>query len=271
MADYRTVDARGLKCPMPIVKAKKEIDAIPAGEVLRVIATDPGLGAGLPGMGEGQHELRARQAGGRSGRAGPQDVRAPAEEKGMTAVATTEMAIDPAIRAYVDERLAELRARQPDDRVTLVVFSGELDRNLAALVIATGAAAMGLEVSVFYTFWGLSALKRRPTLQGKGLKEKLFALMTPRRLNRMPVSRMNFGGRRAHHAPVDDARQAGGVDRRAVRHGPPDGCQAHRLHDVHGRDGHRPRGADRRRGGRRRRDVPGRRRALARVAVRLSP
>ncbi len=112
----------------------------------------------------------------------------------MTAVATTETAIDPAVRAYVDERLAELRARQPDDRVTLVVFSGELDRNLAALVIATGAAAMGLEVSIFYTFWGLSALKSQPSLQGKGLKEKLFTLMTPRRLNRMPVSKMNFGG-----------------------------------------------------------------------------
>jgi tRNA 2-thiouridine synthesizing protein A len=42
MTDYRMVDARGLKCPMPIIKAKKEIDAIPAGEVLRVIATDPG-------------------------------------------------------------------------------------------------------------------------------------------------------------------------------------------------------------------------------------
>jgi tRNA 2-thiouridine synthesizing protein A len=42
MAEYRTVDARGLKCPMPIVKAKKEIDAIPVGEVLRVVATDPG-------------------------------------------------------------------------------------------------------------------------------------------------------------------------------------------------------------------------------------
>ena len=42
MAYYRTVDARGLKCPMPIVKAKKEIDAIPVGEILRVIATDPG-------------------------------------------------------------------------------------------------------------------------------------------------------------------------------------------------------------------------------------
>jgi TusA-related sulfurtransferase len=42
MAEDRTLDARGLKCPMPIVKAKKELDAMPAGEVLKVIATDPG-------------------------------------------------------------------------------------------------------------------------------------------------------------------------------------------------------------------------------------
>jgi TusA-related sulfurtransferase len=42
MAEYRTVDARGLKCPMPIVRAKKEIDAMPVGEILRVVATDPG-------------------------------------------------------------------------------------------------------------------------------------------------------------------------------------------------------------------------------------
>jgi peroxiredoxin family protein len=112
----------------------------------------------------------------------------------MTIAPAAGVAVDPAVRAYVDERLAELRQRQPDDRVTLVVFSGDLDRHLAALVIATGAAAMGLDVSVFYTFWGLSALKQQPTLRGKSLKERLFALMTPRRLNRMPVSRMNFGG-----------------------------------------------------------------------------
>jgi tRNA 2-thiouridine synthesizing protein A len=42
MADYRTVDARGLKCPLPIVRAKKEIDALPVGEILKVVATDPG-------------------------------------------------------------------------------------------------------------------------------------------------------------------------------------------------------------------------------------
>jgi peroxiredoxin family protein len=112
----------------------------------------------------------------------------------MTPVAAATPAIDPAVRAYVDERLRTLAERLPDDRVTLVVFSGDLDRNLAALVIATGAVAMGLEVTIFYTFWGLSALKKRPRLAGKTWKERLFALMTPRRLGAMPVSRLNLGG-----------------------------------------------------------------------------
>ncbi len=107
---------------------------------------------------------------------------------------TTAVELDPAIKAYVDQQLELIRERQPDNRVTLVVFSGDLDRQLASLVIATGAAAMGLDVSIFYTFWGLSALKKRTTLAGKSLKEKLFALMTPRRPGRMPVSKLNFGG-----------------------------------------------------------------------------
>jgi len=42
MAEDRTLDARGLKCPMPIVKARKELDAMSAGQVLKVVATDPG-------------------------------------------------------------------------------------------------------------------------------------------------------------------------------------------------------------------------------------
>jgi peroxiredoxin family protein len=103
--------------------------------------------------------------------------------------------IDPAVKAYVDERLAEVAV---DNRVTLVVFSGDFDRQLASLVIATGAAAMGMEVSIFYTFWGLSALKREAhtggNAGGKTLKEKMFAMMTPDRLEKLPVSKMNFGG-----------------------------------------------------------------------------
>lgn len=102
--------------------------------------------------------------------------------------------IDPAVKAYIDERLAPLEADRAEHRVTLVVFSGDLDRQLASLVIATGAAAMGMEVSVFYTFWGLTALKRRSDLAGKTLKEKMFAAMTPANLASMPLSKLNFGG-----------------------------------------------------------------------------
>ena len=108
----------------------------------------------------------------------------------MTTEVRTE--IDPAIKAYIDERLAEIGPRVPDNRVTMVVFSGELDRQLASLVIAT--AAMGMEVSIFYTFWGLSALKKETHLKGKSFKEKMFAIMTPKRLAKMPVSKMNFAG-----------------------------------------------------------------------------
>ena len=106
----------------------------------------------------------------------------------------TRAGLDPAVKAYIDERIAALRKDLPGNRVAMVVFSGDLDRQLASLVIATGAAAMGLEVSVFYTFWGLSALKKRRRLKGKTLKEKMFAVMTPRSLAKMPVSKMNFGG-----------------------------------------------------------------------------
>lgn len=107
---------------------------------------------------------------------------------------TAEPRIDPAVKAYIDERITALSAAQPENRVTLVVFSGDFDRQLASLVMATGAAAMGMDVSIFYTFWGLSAVKRKTQLGGKSLKEKMFALMTPDTLGKMPVSKMNFGG-----------------------------------------------------------------------------
>ena len=102
--------------------------------------------------------------------------------------------VDPAVKAYIDERIAEVASSLPDNRVTLVVFSGDLDRQLASLVIATGAAAMGMDVSVFYTFWGLTALKKQAMMKGKTYKEKMFSAMTPKTLSKMPISKMNFGG-----------------------------------------------------------------------------
>lgn len=96
--------------------------------------------------------------------------------------------------ATLEERIAELEERMPEDRVAIVVFSGDLDRVLAAFVIATGAAAMGMQVSMFFTFWGLSALKAKRSLRGKSLMQRMMAVMSPAGTKGLPVSRMNYFG-----------------------------------------------------------------------------
>ncbi len=93
----------------------------------------------------------------------------------------------------LEAQVARLEKRAPDDRVCLVVFSGELDRVLEAFVIATGAAALGQQVSMFFTFWGLAALRRRRQFNGKRFHEKLMALVSPGS-SRLPLSRMNLFG-----------------------------------------------------------------------------
>jgi peroxiredoxin family protein len=94
----------------------------------------------------------------------------------------------------LEKRLKDLEERSPSDQVSLVVFSGDLDRVLAAFVIATGAAAMGQQVSIFFTFWGLSVLRKDRQLAGKTISQKMMALMSPRTSRGLPVSRMNYFG-----------------------------------------------------------------------------
>jgi peroxiredoxin family protein len=96
--------------------------------------------------------------------------------------------------ADLEARLAEVEERLPEDRVTIVVFSGDLDRVLASFIIATGALALGQEVSMFFTFWGLNALRKQRILDGKNLPEKMMSLMTPASTSKMGVSKMNFFG-----------------------------------------------------------------------------
>jgi peroxiredoxin family protein len=100
-----------------------------------------------------------------------------------------------AFREEMEGKLAEVRGRTVDDAATIVVFSGDLDKVLAAFVIATGAAAAGLETSMFFTFWGLSALKKKGARAGsKNVMEKMFALMTPSSSESLGSSKMNYFG-----------------------------------------------------------------------------
>ena len=98
------------------------------------------------------------------------------------------------LRKEFKEEFDALRERTVGNRATMVVFSGDLDRVMAALVIATGAASMGMEVSMFFTFWGLSALKKKRQLAGKNVLEKAFSIMTPAGIGGLGVSKMNFAG-----------------------------------------------------------------------------
>jgi peroxiredoxin family protein len=100
-----------------------------------------------------------------------------------------------AYRQETSKALAELRERTVDNRCAIILFSGELDKAMAGFVLATGAAAAGLDVSMFFTFWGLSVLKKPGAAGGaKNIKEKMFAMMTPSSSLGLGTSKMNFFG-----------------------------------------------------------------------------
>jgi len=118
---------------------------------------------------------------------------APTEIQGAVAAE-----VERQLKTFRDEmegKLAEVRERTVDDAATIVVFSGDLDKVLAAFVLATGAAAAGLQTSMFFTFWGLSALKKKDASGGpKNIMERMFALMTPSSTESLPTSKMNYFG-----------------------------------------------------------------------------
>jgi len=122
--------------------------------------------------------------------------------------AEIELLIERSVQEQLTKRLAgveeELRALRsilkhgggnvPEDRTTIVVFSGEMDPLFGAFTIALGSIAMGMEVSMFFTFWGLNALRVGKSYSGKSIGEKMVAAMMPKGPASIPTSRMNMGG-----------------------------------------------------------------------------
>ncbi len=80
-----------------------------------------------------------------------------------------------------------------DNKLSMVVFSGDMDKVMAALIIATGAAASGMDVTMFFTFWGLKAIQDG-RLTGKGLFGRMLGLMNRGGIDAIGPSRFNFGG-----------------------------------------------------------------------------
>jgi peroxiredoxin family protein len=78
---------------------------------------------------------------------------------------------------------------------TIILFSGDFDKVMAALLIANGAAAMGDDVTIFCTFWGLNALRKPEKIKvEKKFLHGMFGRMMPRGINKLGMSKMNFAG-----------------------------------------------------------------------------
>ena len=96
--------------------------------------------------------------------------------------------------AELEKKVQELGAGK-QNKLAMVVFSGDLDKLLAAMIIATGAAAMGMKVVQFFTFWGTAALRKPEAhVNGKDFMSKMFGWMLPKGRNKVKLSQMNMGG-----------------------------------------------------------------------------
>jgi len=112
----------------------------------------------------------------------------------ITAKVTEELN---AIREQIAQTLAQCQkspVQQLGNRATIVAFSGDMDKLIAAFIIATGAASIGMDVSVYVTFWALSALKKTTRFKGKPFTDMLTALMLPAGPNHLGTSKMNMLG-----------------------------------------------------------------------------
>ncbi|MBU0574362.1 MAG: DsrE/DsrF/DrsH-like family protein [Candidatus Margulisiibacteriota bacterium] len=80
------------------------------------------------------------------------------------------------------------------EKFNIVVFSGDMDRVLAAFILATTAASMNMEVKMFFTFWGLNVLRKKKFTSGKNLLQKLMNLINKGGAERLPLSKFNMLG-----------------------------------------------------------------------------
>ncbi len=164
------VDACGLQCPGPILSLKKSMDTLHEGDVLRIQATDPGFS---------------------------KDVKSWAKLTGnkLVSLETKEGKIEALLEKGGKAAPSKEVKANGANGATIVVFSNDLDKALASFVLANGAAATGKEVTMFYTFWGLSVLrKKNPGKVKKDVMGKMFGSMLPKGMDDLHLSQINFGG-----------------------------------------------------------------------------
>ena len=175
-----TVDAKGLQCPGPIAQVYNAISTMEKGQMLEVLATDPGFS---------------------------KDISAWCRKTGNTLLSSDfEKTHFRTLIRKGTEKLEVLQSKNDSNSplaqenksekngATMVVFSGDLDKAMASFIIATGAASMGKEVTMFFTFWGLNVLRKPGVKVKKDALENMFSKMMPEGSKKLKLSKMNMGG-----------------------------------------------------------------------------
>jgi NADPH-dependent 2,4-dienoyl-CoA reductase/sulfur reductase-like enzyme/peroxiredoxin family protein/TusA-related sulfurtransferase/rhodanese-related sulfurtransferase len=171
LADIRTIEvnACGLQCPGPVLKLREQMETLKPGEMIRETATDPGFA---------------------------RDVYAWAKMTGNSVVSVEQSG--PKVIAVIKKGGAPSPSRiggGPQKGTSMIIFSDDLDKALAAMVIANGAISAGKDVTLFFTFWGLSFLKKKkaPRVK-KDFMGRMFGMMLPSNSSKMGLSKINMGG-----------------------------------------------------------------------------
>ncbi len=159
------IDACGLSCPGPIMKLSDNISKINNGEILEITSTDKGFYS---------------------------DVEAWCDSTNNTLLNLENK--DKKIIATIQKGKSEINQNNEKNAQTIVVFSNDLDKALAAFIIANGAKASGKDVTLFFTFWGLNILRKSNVNTKKSIIDKLFGIMMPKGAEKLTLSKMNMGG-----------------------------------------------------------------------------
>ena len=166
------LNVSGLSCPGPILQVSEAMAELNSGDILDVIATDPGFARDIQSW--------AKTTGNK--------LLESTSDKGKFNVKLLKSPIEENIEV-TKESTNKVKEK------TMIVFDGDLDKAIASFIIATGAAAMGNKVNMFFTFWGLSILRKKdaPTVK-KDFMSRMFSMMLPKSSRSLKLSNMNFLG-----------------------------------------------------------------------------
>lgn len=172
------LNAIGLQCPGPLMAINKKTQEVSEGTLIEVSASDMGF---------------AKDVKAWCKRTGNELLNVNLENKIVKAVIRKSAKNE---QVSISCPSSDLKIENVKDNKTIVVFSNDIDKVMASLIIANGAMAMGKKVTLFFTFWGLSVLRKEQNVKvKKGILDKMFGFMLPKGAGKLnTISKMNMMG-----------------------------------------------------------------------------